>query len=140
VRVKQGPVDFDVSYFESDSDFGSRLVAVGGVYQVRREKTEIKGVETSAGWKVDDVHRLKAAYAKVKGRSDTNGDGTVDTDLDGANISPDRLTVSWLARWTDKLDTQVQASHFFDRTFAKPELNFKGYGLVDASVGYQVNF
>ena len=138
MRIKRGPVDFELSYFESDSDLGSRLVNVGGVYQVRREKTEIDGVEVSAGWKVNDAHRLQAAYAAVNGRSDTDGDGKVDTDLDGANISPDRLTLSWLARWSDRLDTQVQASHAFDRDFPKPELDFNGYSLVDASVSYRL--
>lgn len=138
VRVKRGPVGFEVSYFESNADLGSRLVAVGGVYQVSREKTEINGVEASADWKVDDFHRLKVAYAKVRGRSDTDGNGAVDTDLDGANISPDRFTLGWLARWTEKLDTQVQANHFFDRNFPKSELNFRGYSLVDASMGYQL--
>lgn len=137
-RLKHGPVDFDLSYFESDSDLGSRLVNVGGVYQVSRERTEIKGVEASAGWNVNAVHRLQLAYATIEGRSDTDDDGKVDTDLDGANISPDRLTLSWLARWTDRLDTQVQANHFFDRSFPKPELNFSGYSLVDASVSYRL--
>ncbi len=137
-RLNHGPVDFELSYFESDSDFGSRLVPVGGVYQVRREKTEIDGIEASAGWRVTEAHRLKAAYAQVNGRADTDGDDKVDTDLDGANISPDRLTLGWQARWTDKVDTQVQASHFFDRDFPKPELDFEGYSLVDVSVGYQL--
>lgn len=138
MRMKHGPVDFELSYFESDSDFGARLVAVGGVYQVRREKTEIEGFEASAGWQVNKMHRLQAAYATVQGRSDTDGDGKVDTDLDGANISPDRLTLGWHAKWTDKLGTQLQVSNFFDREFPKPELDFKGYTLVDASVAYRL--
>lgn len=138
LRMKRGPVDFELSYFESDSDLGSRLISVGGVYQVSREKTEIKGVEASTGVKLNDAHRLQASYATVRGRSDTNGDGKVDTDLDGANISPDRLTLRWLARWSDKLETQVQASHLFDRDFPKPELNFKGYNLFDASASYRL--
>jgi iron complex outermembrane receptor protein len=138
VRFKQGPVSLEVSYFESDADLGSRLQNVGGVYQVRRERTEIDGVEASAGWVVSAAHRLEASYAAVNGRSDTDGDGRVDTDFDGANISPDRLTVRWLARWTDRLDSQVQASRFFDRDFAKPELNFDGYSLVDASLAYRL--
>lgn len=138
LRVKRGPVDFELSYFESDADFGSRLVNVGGVYQVSREKTEIRGVEVSAGWKVNDVHRLQAAYARVEGRSDTDDDGRVDTDLDGANISPDRISLSWQARWNERLDTLVQAGHYFDRDFPKPELNFSGYSLVDASVSYRL--
>lgn len=138
VRVKHGPVDFELSYYESYSDFGARLVAVGGVYQVRREKTEIDGIEASAGWQVNADHRLKAAYAHTDGRSDTDGDGKVDTDLDGANISPDRLTLGWQAKWSGTLSSQLQVGHFFARDFPKSELDFGGYTLVDASVAYQL--
>ena len=134
-----GPFELEASYFESDSDLGSRLVNVGGVYQVRRERTEISGVEASAGWRVNDDHRLSAGYARLTGRSDTDGDGKVDTDLDGANISPNRLTLGWQARWSDRLDTLVQANHFFDRRFDKASLDFDGYSLLDASVTYRLS-
>ncbi|NMG45305.1 TonB-dependent receptor [Aromatoleum toluvorans] len=137
-RLKRGPFDFELSYFESDSDLGSRLVSVGGVYQVRREKTEINGIEASAGWKINADHRLQASYAQVNGRSDTDGDGKVDTDLDGANISPDRLTLRWSARWSDKIDSHVQGSYFFDRRFDDRRLDFSGYSLVDASMTYRL--
>ncbi|KAA3649408.1 MAG: TonB-dependent receptor [Proteobacteria bacterium] len=139
VRLAHGPLEFEASYFESDADLGSRLVNVGGVYQVRRERTEISGVEASAAWRVTDDHRLSAGYARLTGRSDTNGDGKVDTDLDGANISPNRLSLGWLARWSDRLETQVQANHYFDRSFDKASLDFDGYSLVDASVSYRLS-
>lgn len=138
LRVKRGPLDFELSYFESNADFGSRLIEVDGLHRLRRERTEIKGVEASAAWKVSEAHRLQASYAKIKGRSDTDRDGKVDTDLDARNLPPDRLTMSWQARWTDKLDTHVQASHFFDRRFSPPGLDFNGYSLFDASLGYRL--
>ena len=136
LRLNWQDVDVEISYFESDSDLGSRLQSVGGVYQVRRERTEIDGVEASAGWQVSDVHRLQASYAKLNGESDTDGDGKVDTDLDGANIAPDRYGLSWQANWTDKLNTRLQANHYASRSFDTPGLDFDGYSLVDASLGY----
>ncbi|WP_230969001.1 TonB-dependent receptor [Nitrogeniibacter aestuarii] len=139
VRLAHGPFDLELSYFESDADLGSRLQNVGGVYQVRRERTEISGVEATASLRLNDAHRLTAAYARLHGRSDTDGDGKVDTRLDGANISPNRLTVGWLARWTERLDSQLSAYHYFDREFDKPELNFDGYSLVDASLSYRLD-
>ncbi|MFI8747371.1 TonB-dependent receptor [Pseudomonas sp. NPDC077186] len=138
LRLNHGPFDAEISYFESDSDLGSRLQSVGGVYQVRRERTEIDGIEASAGWQVDAVHRLQASYAKLNGQSDTDGDGKVDTDLDGANIAPDRYGMSWQAKWSDKLNTRVQANHYASRSFDTPGLDFDGYSLVDASVGYRL--
>ncbi|MCM2319843.1 MAG: TonB-dependent receptor [Pseudomonas sp.] len=138
LRLNWQDVDFEISYFESDSDLGSRLQNVGGIYQVRRERTEIDGVEASAGWQINDTHRLQASYAKLNGESDTDGDGKVDTDLDGANISPDRYGLSWQANWTDKLNSRVQANHYASRSFDTPGLDFDGYSLVDASLGYQL--
>ncbi len=138
LRLNWQDVDFEISYFESDSDLGSRLQNVGGVYQVRRERTEIDGVEASAGWQINDVHRLQASYARLDGESDTDGDGKVDTDLDGANIAPDRYGLSWQANWSDKLNSRVQANHYASRSFDTPGLDFDGYSLVDASLGYQL--
>jgi iron complex outermembrane receptor protein len=138
LRLNHGPFDAEISYFESDSDLGSRLENVGGFYQVRRERTEIDGVEASAGWQVDAVHRLQASYAKLNGESDTDGDGKVDTDLDGANISPDRYGLSWQANWNDKLHSLIQANHYASRSFDTAGLDFDGYSLVDASLGYRL--
>ena len=39
----------------------------------------------------------------------------VDTDLEGINISPDRLTAFWEHAWTGNVATRLQASHAFDR-------------------------
>ncbi|NQD94566.1 TonB-dependent receptor [Pseudomonas sp. CrR25] len=138
LRLNHGAFDAEISYFESDSDLGSRLENVGGFYQVRRERTEIDGVEASAGWQVNAAHRLQASYARLNGESDTDGDGQVDTDLDGANISPDRYGLSWQANWNDKLHSLVQVNHYASRGFDNPELNFDGYSLIDASLGYRL--
>ncbi|BCA79039.1 TonB-dependent receptor [Desulfuromonas sp. AOP6] len=136
LRLNWDRLGFEVSYFESDSDLGSRLDNVGGIFEVRREKTEIKGVEASARLDLTEVHRLKASYANIDGRYDSNGDGKVDKDLDGRNISPDRFTARWQARWTNKLNTHLQASFFFDKDHENPELNFNGYELLDAGASY----
>lgn len=138
LRLNHGPFDAEISYFQSDADLGSRLAMVGGVYQVRREKTEIDGVEASAGWQVNDIHRLRLSYSQIDGRSDTDGDGKVDTDLDGANIAPDRYGMSWQAKWSDKLHSLVQANHYASRSFDTPGLEFDGYSLVDASLSYRL--
>lgn len=138
LRLKHGPFDAEISYYDSDADLGSRLDSVGGVYQVRRERTEIDGIEFTGGWQVTDAHRLKLTYAQVNGQSDTNGDGKVDTDLDGANISPDRYGISWQANWSGQLHSLLQANHYASRSFDNPQLGFDGYTLVDAYVGYRL--
>jgi len=138
LRLNHGPFDAEISYYESDADLGSRLDSVGGVYQVRRERTEIDGIEFTGGWQINKAHRLKLMYAQVNGQSDTDDDGKVDTDLDGANISPDRYGISWQANWNDKLHSLLQANHYASRGFDQPGLDFDGYTLVDASLGYRL--
>ncbi|MFQ7898718.1 TonB-dependent receptor [Stutzerimonas degradans] len=138
LRLKHGPFDAEISYYESDADLGSRLDSVGGVYQIRRERTEIDGIEFTGGWQINDAHRMTLTYAQVNGQSDTDGDGDVDTDLDGANISPDRYGLSWQANWNNRLHSLLQANHYASRGFDQAGLNFDGYTLVDASVGYRL--
>jgi len=135
-RLNHGSFDAELSWYESDSDLGARLELLDGVYQVRREKTEINGFEATGGYRVNDDHRLSLGYAQVRGRSDTTGDGRVDTHLNGANVPPDRLNLRWSALWSPKLSTHAQVSHYFDRSFDDPELEFDGMTLVDLSFGY----
>ncbi|RBO80275.1 TonB-dependent receptor [Marinomonas aquiplantarum] len=137
-RVNRHPYDLEVSYYESNSDLGSRIVEVDGLYVVKREKKEIQGAEASLGLQLNKDHRLQASYSFIQGKSDTDGDGKVETKLTGANISPNRLITSWHAHWNEKLSSQLQVSHAFSRSFDDEDLDFDGYTLVDASVGYQL--
>lgn len=137
-RVNRHPYDFEISYYESNSDLGSRIVETNGLYTVKREKKEIKGAEASLGFQLNKDHRLQASYSYIEGKSDTDGDGKVDTKLTGADIPPNRLVTSWSAQWNEKLSSMLQASHAFSRGFDDNDLNFDGYTLVDASIGYKL--
>lgn len=137
-RVNHRPYDFELSYYQSNSDLGSRIVEVDGLYVVKREKKEIKGVEASFGLQISKEHRLQTSYSYIEGKSDTDGDGKVDTKLTGADISPNRLVTSWSAHWDEQLSSLLQVNHAFDRGFDDDELKFDGYTLVDASLGYKL--
>lgn len=139
-----GGFDGSIAAFRSETDKGSRLVMVNGVYEVVREATEIEGVEISARYAVRDTLRLGGAWASLDGRSDTNKDGVVDRDLDGANISPDRLILWAETDLTDALSLRVQAGRYFERAFddGKPtdDSDFEGYDLVDAVAVWRAGF
>jgi iron complex outermembrane receptor protein len=130
------------AYFWSDSDLGMRLENVGGIFEVRREKTELQGLELSAAYDLTDEWRVGAMYSLTKGEFDSDGDDLVDTDLGGVNVAPDRLNL--FAEWNTQevlplpLSARVQLSHFFDRDFtgeaAPANQNFDGYTLVDLSL------
>ncbi|WP_236012096.1 TonB-dependent receptor [Marinobacter mangrovi] len=128
----------EISYYESNSDYGERLTEVNGTWVGSREKTEINGVEISGEARVTDAHTLTASYAHARGRSDTDGDGNVDTDLTGINIAPDTLRLGWTATWNNRLSTRLQAAHYFDRNTDNDQLDFDGYSLFDASLAYRL--
>ena len=134
-------LNLQASYFWSDSDLGSRIQVVGGVGAVQREKTHIEGFEVAASYDFLSGARMGAAYAALEGRYDSDRDGTPDRDLDGRNISPDRLNLFVEGPLTANLTGRVQSSTLFDRTFdgGLPQHDFTGYTLVDALLSYDVD-
>lgn len=142
LEFSQGDLEASIAAFRSETDKGARLVLRNGVFEVAREATEIEGIEVSARYTVSDTVRLGGAYARLDGRSDTNGDGKVDQDLDGANISPDRLILWAEGDLTDTLSLRLQAGRYFEREFeGQPAANaFEGYDLVDAIAVWRAGF
>jgi len=137
-RIKHGAWDYDLSYFQSNSDLGSRIVPVNGAFMMAREKTRIQGFETSVGYRFNQAHRAKLSYAYTRGRYDSDGDGRVDAALDGLNVAPNRLIGTWSADWDDKLSSFVQVQHAFNQSFDDPAKRFDGYTLVDAAMSYKL--
>ncbi|MEZ5996157.1 MAG: TonB-dependent receptor [Hyphomonadaceae bacterium] len=139
---RRGPLSASAAYFWSTSDQGALLVLVGGVYEVERQRTEIDGLELGATWTTPiEGLTLSGGYAMLEGRADTNGDGRVDADLDGANISPDRINAAVdyeRGLWGLRLQTRS----FLDRQFDDPgsATDFDGYTLIDAFARYRAPF
>nr|WP_286086905.1 TonB-dependent receptor [Halomonas sp. S3-1-1] len=138
VRFENGRLAAELSYYESSSDFGSRLTEIDDVFYMQRQETEIKGVEAALDYQFTDRHSGRVAYSRMDGRYDSNEDGNLDAKLSGLDVSPDRLTASWSANWTDDLSTFVQANYAFDETFDEANREFDGYLLMDAAIGYQL--
>ncbi|MFK4794842.1 TonB-dependent receptor [Sphingobium sp. ZW T5_29] len=149
VEVKRGPVDASATYFWSSSDKGQLLVpSLGRNFDVQRQRIEIEGIEVNLRSETPiDGLKLGIGYAHIDGRYDSNADGKVDTDLDGVNISPDRVNLSATYN-RGPVSAIVQTQYFLSRTFhADPGLtqpdrrnNFGGYHITDASIRYQTGF
>lgn len=125
-----------LAFYRSESDLGSRLAydAPTNTYNVVREATEIEGIEGNVAFRLTDAARLGVAWATTDGRYDSDGDGRLDSDLPGINISPDRVTAFWEHAWSDSTATRLQASHARDRDFeamGEPAGGFEGYTTVD---------
>ncbi|GAB4475111.1 MAG: TonB-dependent receptor [Erythrobacter tepidarius] len=141
VEVKRGPIDASATYFWSDSNRGQLLVLVGDVFEVQRQRIEIKGIELNLTTQTP-IPGLKigVGYAHLDGRVDTNGDGIVNADLDGANIGPDRLNLS--ADYTNgPVSLRLQSRTHFAKKFdgGDPRNDFGGYTLLDGSVSLATN-
>jgi len=117
----------------SDSDLGSRLAfdPATATYNVARERTEIRGIEGNLAFRFSQAGRIGLGYATTHARYDSDGDGRVDSDLPGINVSPDRVTVFWTQAWTSGFDTRLQAGRAFDRDFDSSDNDFEGYTTVD---------
>lgn len=142
-EVKRGPLDASVTYFWSSSTRGQILVArPDGIFDVQRQRVEIEGLELNLGVRMPiDGVRLSAGYAHIVGRTDTNADDRVDTDLDGTNISPDRVNLAASferGRISARVQTQIYLARTFDGLARDPRNDFGGYTLTDAYVGYQI--
>src|SRR3546814_7482943 len=118
VEVKRGPLDASATYFWSSSKEGQRLQAgPDGIFTILRERVEIEGLEFNVAVRMPiDGLTLSAGYAHLNGRYDSDDDGVVDTDLDGANISPDRLNLA-ASYARGALSARVQTQFYLSRRF-----------------------
>jgi len=149
VELKRGPLDASATYFWSSSDKGQLLIArPDRIFDVQRQRVEIEGLEVNlrVALPIDGL-KLGVGYAHIQGKYDSdsaNPDGIVDTDLDGTNISPDRLNLN-ASYNKGPLSALVQTQFFLKRDFhgkANPDQrnNFGGYTITDASLRYQTGF
>ncbi len=139
-RVQHAPFDFEASYYQSTSKLGSRVELLNDAFVARREKTEIDGVELSAGYTPNADLNLPSPRSHMRGRYDSDNNGSLDAKLDGLNIAPDRIIANWSANWNAELTTFLQANWALSKSFDDAEKDFSGYVLVDAAVGYKLPY
>lgn len=138
VEVKRGPMNASATYFWSTSRRGQVLVFTGGAYEAQRQRVEIQGIEVNLEARMPlPGLTLSTGFAHLVGRTDSNDDGTVDIDLDGANISPDRLNLA-ASYIRGKVSARVQQQFYLSRKYeGLPAANdFGGYTVTDASIRY----
>ncbi|QNE05973.1 TonB-dependent receptor [Croceicoccus marinus] len=143
VEVERGPLSANASYFWSSSDLGSRLVLSGdGIFEVVRAPVDIEGLELSLSSQTPVPGlELSVGYSHLIGRTDDDGDGVLEADLDGANIAPDRVNLA-ADYGTGRFSARAQARFYLARSFeGQPaDAAFEGYALLDAYVGYRADF
>ena len=142
LEYERGALKASASYFWSSSDLGSVLVLDrDGIYNVSRQPIRIEGLEASLAWQTPVPGlMLSSGYAHIRGKTDADDDGNVDEDLDGANISPDRLNLA--ADYTSgPLSLRLQGRFYLARNFSDQPASarFEGYELFDAHIAYRTS-
>jgi len=128
-----------VSYFESTSAIGSRLVPNDdGIFEVFRQPTKTNGWEITGRYSPHDWIEITAAYSRLDGQFDGDGDGMRESDLSAADIGPDRLNTTLTVTPEGRFSGRLQTFTFFDETFRDGSgvttADFEGYTTVDASL------
>lgn len=141
LRYRSGRFRAEASYYRSDSSLGALLVVnPDGFFNVRRERTEIDGVEISAEVRPHDRLILGGNYAWLRGKFDSDGDDRTDTGLDGPNIAPNRVNLFAQFFPTSRVHGRLQVSKLFDRSFRGPaapaNADFNGYVTADLILGF----
>ena len=126
------------AYYRSNADRGSLLeLSPAGIFNVQRQRTEIGGLDLSLEVPMAGRWLAGATYSVIEGRFDSNRDDVVDTDLDGLNIGPNRLSV-FLEGGRGPLGGRLQVARLFARDFsgpaARPDIRFDGYTIGDLSL------
>jgi len=134
-----GPGALSVTYFQSTSGLGSRLVPnADGIFEVRRQPTETSGWEIAGRIDPLDWLSVSAGYSLLDGEFDGDGDGDRESDLGASDIGPDRLNVALEVNPEGPFSARLQTFSFFDETFrdgaGAVTAEFEGYTTVDSSV------
>jgi iron complex outermembrane receptor protein len=137
---RRGRLKASASYWWSNSDLGSILIrGADGIFSVARQPIALEGFDLNVDWRAPvEGLWLGGALATVKGKTDPDGDGKLDADLDGANIAPNRLNL-YAAYETGPFDARLAMRNYFERSFKgqDPRNDFGGYTLFDAFLGYR---
>jgi iron complex outermembrane receptor protein len=136
VDFRHGPMTLHTAFYRSTASLGSRLdMDDNGIFHVRREPTEIDGVDVVVDFDITERFGVGGTYAWIRGRFDSDGDGTVDTDLDGMNVAPNRINVFFDANMTSWMTARFQTSTLLDREFQGPAApegrDFEGFTIAD---------
>jgi len=144
IEFDDGALRGRLTYYESTADNGARLFSnPDGIFEVQRQRTEIDGFEATLDYRFSEGLSIGGNYSLTNGEFDSDGDDSVDSDLDGLNIGPDRLNLYAYGLFRDDFRWRVQVSNLEDRNFSGPgapvDRDFDGYTKVDVFGGWTTN-
>lgn len=142
IEYRGDRLELSAAVFRSEAERGALLNRLpSGIFEVQRRATRIDGLELKGQWRATDAVTVGGSFAALDGRSASVDNGPIDRDLNGANISPDRLLL-WGEYDTGPLALRLQAQTNLERTFEGEDVRnaFEGYTVVDAVARYEAGF
>ncbi|MGZ9101244.1 MAG: TonB-dependent receptor domain-containing protein, partial [Brevundimonas sp.] len=142
IEYRGGRFELSAAAFRSEAERGSLLNRLpSGIFEVQRRATRIDGLELKGLWRATDAFTVGGSFAALDGRTANTENGPIDRDLNGANISPDRLLL-WGEYETGPIALRLQAQTNLERTFEGEDVRngFEGYTVVDAVARYDADF
>ena len=142
IEYRGARVELSAAVFRSEAERGSLLNRLpSGIFEVQRRATRIDGLELKGLWRATDAFTVGGSYAALEGRTASAENGPIDRDLNGANISPDRLLL-WGEYETGPVALRLQAQTNLEREFEGEAADnaFEGYTVVDAVARYEAGF
>ncbi len=142
IEYRGARVELSAAVFRSEAERGSLLNRLpSGIFEVQRRATRIDGLELKGLWRATDAFTVGGSFAALDGRTASAENGPIDRDLNGANISPDRLLL-WGEYETGPVALRLQAQTNLEREFEGEAADnaFEGYTVVDAVARYEAGF
>jgi iron complex outermembrane receptor protein len=137
-RYNNGRFNLDTSIYLAKSDFGSLLVKdANDIFSVTRQEIETKGITVTTRYKYNNQTNFGLNYSLIKGRQDSDKDGKLDSDIDGANIGPNKLMAFVQHKFNQDWNMRLSAVKYFERSFRGPA-NESRNGKTDFDRGYEL--
>ncbi|MHC9083927.1 TonB-dependent receptor [Luteimonas sp. RIT-PG2_3] len=125
------------SVYRSYSDFGVSLSTdpVTGDFVMNRGPVEVRGLELTGTYTVNNDLRLNALYSRILGNTWWSKDGPLDKQMGANDISPDKIGFNVFWTFLPKADLVLGTSTLLSRTLNTGE-HTSGRTLLDLSVNY----
>lgn len=137
LRFDQNNFGLSASIYQSDTDYGSRLsLDENNIFHVKREKSQIKGLDFTSYLVVNNDLDIGLNYSYLDGEYDSDNNGSLDTDLDGLNIAPNKLSTYVNYDINDTWAMRISANKLFKRTFGGLNISDAKRGKIDFDKAY----
>ena len=132
VRYDDGVTSLELAAFEQNAPFGNSYEPnAEGLLEISRLSTRRDGFNAIFSHRFSDSIELGISYATVDAQSDTNGDGSFDTDLVSLSAGPPDQLKLYLNFVLYDWDGRVSWIKYDDKVYKNTVYAFDGYQIAN---------